>query len=108
MIKCTAVIAALSIFPCTSLMARTIMTDIADAGIYCDTFSPDISRFYDAVNKKCVGKATCWISATMVTSKADLLQHKCTGFFAAPVCGGTPKNVETHKVLSKLRVSCDR
>lgn len=108
MVKLTGIIVVTLLLSCTSSMATSIMTDIADAGIYCDSFSPGISKFYEAVRKKCLRKHRCSISATMVTSRKDLLQHKCTGFFAAPVCNGSPKNVETHKIFSKLSVACGR
>jgi len=108
LIRLTTAAAPLVLLPCTSATARTVMTEIVDAGIYCDTSSPAISTFYDAVRKRCVGKVKCTISATMVTSRNDLVQHKCTGFFAAPLCQGVPKNIETRNVFGKLSVSCDR
>jgi hypothetical protein len=85
------------------------MTDIEDAGVYCHNLdNRAIGTFYEAVRKKCLGKVRCSVSATMVTSREDVLQHECTGFFAAPVCRGAPKNVETHKIFSNLLVSCGR
>jgi len=85
------------------------MEDIADAGIYCDTFDSDIARFYSVAEKKCKGKVACRVRATMVATKQDLLQHRCTGFFVAPVCRGTPVNVESRYHLFKtLLVSCKK
>ncbi|MEH2504053.1 hypothetical protein V1290_002864 [Bradyrhizobium sp. AZCC 1578] len=84
-----------------------IMDEIWDAGIYCPTSSPAIDGFYSMVEKKCKGKSSCRVRATMVTTKQDLLRHRCTGFFVAPLCRGTPVNVESrYDVFKTLLVSC--
>jgi len=85
------------------------MKEIADAGIYCDTFNSHIGRFYSVAEKKCKGKVACRVSATMVATRRELLQHRCTGFFVAPVCRGTPENVESrYDVFKTLFVSCKK
>jgi hypothetical protein len=83
------------------------MEEIADAGIYCATFSNKIAGFYSLAERKCKGKVSCRVSATMVASRPHLLRHGCTGFFVAPVCNGIPKSVESrYDVLKTLLVSC--
>ena len=101
--------AALATLSCTSpvLAKSAIMEEIADAGIYCATFSPAIGRFYSMVESKCKGKTYCRVSPTMVTTKQDLIQNRCTGFFVAPICKGLPVNVESrYDVFKTLLVSC--
>jgi hypothetical protein len=91
----------------SSLANGVVMEDIADAGIYCPTSSPDIARFYSVAVKRCKGKISCQVRATMVATKKDLLQHRCTGFFVAPICNGQPVNVESrYDVFKTLVVSC--
>jgi hypothetical protein len=55
------------------------MEDIEDAGIYCATFSNNISRFYSVAEKRCKGKISCHVAATMVATRKHLLN------IAAPV-----------------------
>ena len=92
-----------------ALAKGPIMTDIADGGIYCDSFDSNIDGFYALAEKKCKGKSVCVVSATIVATKKDLLAHKCTGFFVAPVCNGVPVNVESrYDVFKVLTVSCKK
>jgi hypothetical protein len=103
--------AILATLLCTSpvLARNVVMEEIADAGIYCPTSSPEIDRFYSVAEKKCKGKISCRVRATMVTTRQDLLQHRCTGFFVAPVCRGTPMNVESrYDVFKTLLISCKK
>lgn len=100
---------SLAMLVCTSpSMARgVVMEDIEDAGIYCSTGG--IPGFYDLAVKRCKGKVSCTMAATMVATRRELLQKKCTGFFVAPVCRGTPVNVESrYDVFKTLQVSCKR
>jgi hypothetical protein len=55
------------------------MEYIEDAGIYCATFSNNISRFYSVAEKRCKGKISCHVAATMVATRKHLLN------IAAPV-----------------------
>ncbi len=81
-----------------------VMEDIADGGIYCDDPIPGL---YELAVKRCKGKVSCTIAATMVATKQELIKKKCTGFFVAPVCNGTPKNIESrYDVFATLNVSC--
>jgi len=82
------------------------MRRIEDAGIYCASFDRKIANFYPLAKSRCLGKFSCAMRATMVTTKADLLKHQCTGFFVAPLCHGSPVNRETHNILDTLHVSC--
>ncbi|ARN81706.1 hypothetical protein B1812_12170 [Methylocystis bryophila] len=90
-------------------LARTErMRKIEDAGIYCASFDRKIANFYPLAKSRCSGKFSCAMRATMVTTKADLIRHQCTGFFVAPVCHGAPVSHETHNILETLHVSCAR
>jgi hypothetical protein len=108
MIKmCIAVVLATLCGVSPSLANGAVMEDIADAGIYCPTSSPDIARFYSEAVKRCKGKIACHVRATMITTKKDLLKHRCTGFFVAPICNGQPVNIESrYDVFKTLVVSC--
>lgn len=89
-----------------SLARSAVMEDIADGGVYCDT---PISGLYELARKRCTGKTSCRISATMVATRQELVQNRCTGFFVAPVCRGTPVNIESrYDVFKTLLVSCKR
>ena len=93
----------------SSLAASVVMEDIEDAGIYCATFSNDIRRFYSVAEKRCKGKISCQVAATMVATRKHLIEHRCTGFFVAPICNGRPVNVESrYDVFKTLVVSCKR
>jgi hypothetical protein len=83
------------------------MTEIDDAGIYCASVTKSIASFYKVVEMRCTGKLYCVIRATMVATPRELEDHKCTGFFVAPICNGRPRNVESRfNVMKRLRVSC--
>ena len=87
----------------SSLAASVVMECIEDAGIHCATFSNNISRFYSVAEKRCKGKISC----TMVATRKHLLDHRCTGFFVAPICNRRPVNVESrYDVFKTLMVSC--
>jgi hypothetical protein len=109
MIKmCMAVVLATLCCVSSSLANGAVMEDIADAGVYCATFSNDIRRFYSVAEKRCKGKISCQVAATMVATRKHLLQHRCTGFFVAPICNGQPVNVESrYDVFKTLVVSCN-
>ncbi|MGV7216425.1 hypothetical protein [Bradyrhizobium sp. UFLA05-112] len=99
----------LAMFFCVSpSMGRGIvMEDIEDAGIYCAI--DGVRGFYDLAVKRCKGKTFCTMAATMVATRQELIQKKCSGFFVAPVCRGTPVNVESrYDVFKTLPVSCKR
>lgn len=89
-----------------SLAKGVVMEDIADAGIYCAT---GIGGFYELVERRCKGKSSCTVKATMIATKQELLQSHCTGFFVAPVCRGRPVSIESrYDVFKTLLVSCKK
>ena len=109
MLKCLFLVGMVIFLSNQQAFARSIvMTDIEDAGIYCRTFSKNISKFFRSSQRKCKNKTFCTVKATDVASRPELLQHRCTGFFVAPVCKGVPLNVETRNLFSSLLVSCKR
>ena len=97
---------ALSLVSSSALARVERMRRIEDAGIYCESFDRKIANFYSLAKSRCLGKFSCTMRATMVTTKAGLIEHKCTGFFVAAVCHGAPVNHETHNILETLHVSC--
>ncbi|MGY4366826.1 hypothetical protein ACVW1A_002891 [Bradyrhizobium sp. LB1.3] len=102
-----ALLLASFVYVSPSVGRGTVMEDIEDAGIYCSI--DGVRGFYDLAVKRCKGKTYCTMAATMVATRQELIQKKCTGFFVAPVCRGTPVNVESrYDVFKTLRVSCKR
>ena len=103
---CIALVLATLVCTSPSLAKGVVMEDIADAGIYCATGIPGL---YELAVKRCKGKTSCRISATMVATKQQLRQNRCTGFFVAPICQGIPVNVESrYDVFKTLLVSCKK
>ncbi len=100
-------VVATLVFISPALAKGVVIEDIADGGIY--SCEPPIAGLYELAVKRCKGKVSCTIAATMVATKKELTQKKCTGFFVAPVCRGTPVNVESrYDVFKTLSVSCKK
>jgi hypothetical protein len=98
----------LAAFVCVSpSMGRGIvMEDIEDAGIYCAI--DGVLGLYDLAIKRCKGNLL-HDSRDNGYDETGLDSKKCIGFFVAPVCRGTPVNVESrYDVFKTLRVSCKR
>ncbi|ARP64338.1 hypothetical protein A9K65_013815 [Mesorhizobium sp. WSM1497] len=88
--------------------AKERMKDFGDAGIYCESSDSNIGNFYRYVEKTCKNKYKCYVKATAVATRKELKQHRCTGFFVAPVCKGEPANLETRSIFGKLAVFCPK